>query len=233
VTFDDHFDARGAAGASDPRARAVAAGVRQQQRATGETAASAPHALNVRARLTVGAQRLDVLSGRRAFVHGVLVPGDGRRRTVVLQALRGHGWHDLARSRTAAAGRYALTASTGTLGVWALRVVVPGDGDNAAAVRPLRALQVFHRTEVSTYGGDDGLDGSALACGGVLGADTLGVANLTLPCGTRVTLRYGGRELRVPVIDRGPYVSGREFDLTSATAARLHFSGVGTVLATS
>jgi len=35
--------------------------------------------------------------------------------------------------------------------------------------------------------------------------------------------------VRVAVIDRGPYVGGREFDLTAATARALRFSGHGTV----
>jgi rare lipoprotein A (peptidoglycan hydrolase) len=47
-----------------------------------------------------------------------------------------------------------------------------------------------------------------------------------------VTLRHGGRTVRVPVIDRGPYVGGREFDLTAATAQRLGFSGHGAILTT-
>ena len=55
----------------------------------------------------------------------------------------------------------------------------------------------------------------------------MGVANKTLPCGTLVTLRYDGRTVRVPVVDRGPYVAGREFDLTEATKQALGFGGVG------
>ena len=62
---------------------------------------------------------------------------------------------------------------------------------------------------------------------------TLGVANRTLPCGTLVTLHYGSRTVRVPVIDRGPYVVGREFDLTEATKQALGFAGVGEVWSTS
>jgi rare lipoprotein A (peptidoglycan hydrolase) len=45
-----------------------------------------------------------------------------------------------------------------------------------------------------------------------------------------VTLRRGDRVIRVRVVDRGPYVGGREFDLTSATRAKLHFGGVGSLL---
>ena len=82
----------------------------------------------------------------------------------------------------------------------------------------------------SWYG--PGLYGGHLACGGTLGPGTLGVANKSLPCGTRVTLRYHGREVTVPVIDRGPYVGGREWDLTGATARRLGFDGVGVVWST-
>ena len=57
---------------------------------------------------------------------------------------------------------------------------------------------------------------------------TLGVANKTLPCGTMVKLRYHGHSITVPVIDRGPYVAGRDYDLTEATKERLGFPGVGT-----
>jgi peptidoglycan lytic transglycosylase len=39
--------------------------------------------------------------------------------------------------------------------------------------------------------------------------------------------------IRVRVVDRGPYVGGREFDLTSATRTRLHFRGVGSLLVAS
>jgi Lytic transglycolase len=68
-----------------------------------------------------------------------------------------------------------------------------------------------------------------IACGGVLHVAQLGVANKTLPCGTMVTFVYGGRAIRVPVLDRGPYIAGREWDLTGATAEALHFPGLGPI----
>ncbi|MFZ0089092.1 MAG: septal ring lytic transglycosylase RlpA family protein, partial [Solirubrobacteraceae bacterium] len=71
--------------------------------------------------------------------------------------------------------------------------------------------------------------GSGIACGGVLHVGTLGVANKTLPCGTEVIFRYGDRAIKVPVIDRGPYIAGREWDLTGATAEALHFPGLGPI----
>ena len=71
--------------------------------------------------------------------------------------------------------------------------------------------------------------GDPIACGGVLHVAALGVANKTLPCGTEVIFRYGGRAIRVPVIDRGPYIAGREWDLTGAAAEALHFPGLGPI----
>lgn len=71
--------------------------------------------------------------------------------------------------------------------------------------------------------------GQGVACGGILQVPELGVANKTLPCGTEVTFRYGNRAIRVPVIDRGPYIAGREWDLTGATAEALGFPGLGPI----
>jgi rare lipoprotein A (peptidoglycan hydrolase) len=47
-----------------------------------------------------------------------------------------------------------------------------------------------------------------------------------------VTLRYNGRTVRVPVIDRGPYVGSRELDLTEATKLALGFGDTGIVWST-
>jgi rare lipoprotein A (peptidoglycan hydrolase) len=71
--------------------------------------------------------------------------------------------------------------------------------------------------------------GLGLACGGVLGRMQMGVAHKTAPCGTRIAFRYGGRELVLAVIDRGPYIAGREWDLTGAAAAALGFPGLGQI----
>jgi rare lipoprotein A len=79
----------------------------------------------------------------------------------------------------------------------------------------------WHDALVSTYGSP----GDPLACGGTLQAGQEGVAHRTLPCGTKVEFRRHGRRLTTRVIDRGPYVAGREFDLTGATAERLGING--------
>jgi rare lipoprotein A (peptidoglycan hydrolase) len=71
--------------------------------------------------------------------------------------------------------------------------------------------------------------GTELACGGRLEAGRVGVAHRTLPCGAQLAFRHAGHTLTVPVIDRGPYVAGRDFDLTPAAAAQLGVGGVATV----
>jgi rare lipoprotein A (peptidoglycan hydrolase) len=53
------------------------------------------------------------------------------------------------------------------------------------------------------------------------------VANRTLPCGTKVALFYHGRSVTVPVIDRGPYANHADWDLTLATAKKLHTVAIG------
>jgi rare lipoprotein A len=56
-----------------------------------------------------------------------------------------------------------------------------------------------------------------------------GVANRTLPCGTKVKLRYGGHSITATVDDRGPFVYGRSFDLDQRCASALGMWGVATV----
>lgn len=195
-------------------------------------ATSPTRQLSVAARLELGGRRLGVLAGRDALLRGRLVPAVGGRTVILLG--RGEGrWHQLGRARTSSGGRYAFVVPTVSPGVTRLRLRFAGDAQNAPAGKPVGDLDVFEASEASEYGNGDGSMGGALACGGTLQPDTLGVANLSLPCGTMVTLRYGGRQVTVPVVNRGPYVGGRTWDLTVATADALGFSGVGEVFATS
>ena len=50
--------------------------------------------------------------------------------------------------------------------------------------------------------------------------------------GTKVTFNIGHQTVTARVIDRGPYVSGRDWDLTSALKRKLHFGSTGPVNAT-
>ena len=81
--------------------------------------------------------------------------------------------------------------------------------------------------EESWYG--PGFYGQRTACGLTLTTTLLGVANRTLPCGTLVTFRNprNGKAITVPVVDRGPYVSGRQWDLTGATCLAIDHCWTG------
>ncbi len=74
-------------------------------------------------------------------------------------------------------------------------------------------------SEASWYG--PGFHGRGTACGQVMSPDLQGVAHKSLPCGTLVRFEWHGTEVVVPVVDRGPYVRDREWDLTQATCEQL------------
>lgn len=81
----------------------------------------------------------------------------------------------------------------------------------------------WRTARASAYG--PGLWGNRTACGQTLYTTTIGVAHKTMACGTR--LKFQGRSGQVvtaTVIDRGPYVSDREFDLTEATVKQMGYS---------
>jgi len=84
-----------------------------------------------------------------------------------------------------------------------------------------------HDGNISWYG--PGLFGNGTACGQTLTKTLVGVAHRTLPCGTLVTFRYKGTTLTVPVVDRGPYVSGRTWDLTRGACAKLDHCFTGSI----
>jgi rare lipoprotein A (peptidoglycan hydrolase) len=86
----------------------------------------------------------------------------------------------------------------------------------------------FRIAGASWYGGKT-MWGRHTACGQVLRPTTIGVANKTLPCGTPVKFVWHGHTVVAPVIDRGPYIKGRSWDLTSAAAEDLEFEGVGEI----
>lgn len=80
----------------------------------------------------------------------------------------------------------------------------------------------------SWYGGKT-MWGRSTACGQILRPSTIGVANKRLPCGTPVKFIWRGHSIVAPVIDRGPYIKGRAWDLTAAAAEALSFEGIGRI----
>ena len=109
------------------------------------------------------------------------------------------------------------TTSTGSTGL------APADSSASAASGELSTsaltIPIFKDAVATLYG--PGLWGHHTACGERLTHTTIGVASRTLKCGTRVSVFYKGREMTVPVIDRGPFTTGVTWDLTMATAKAL------------
>lgn len=108
------------------------------------------------------------------------------------------------------------------------------EGRPNAALPAARAIikYIWHLdNNISWYG--PGFYGHGGACGmfGADGmqADDVGVAHRTLPCGTVVTFKYLGWTVTTRVVDRGPYVSGRTWDMTKGLCTLLHhcFTGGG------
>jgi peptidoglycan lytic transglycosylase len=211
----------GAAGGYDARMlarksgtyRAIAAGARS----------SDLQQVRVRSRVHARLSSGGAIAGQRVAIKGRVLPATGGRSLKVTVG------HDSVRTHTDGHGHFKARWTAHSLGRFHVRVAAKGDRFAAGSRDSAGHVTVFRHATASWYG--PGLYGHRVACGGTLEPDTLGVANKTLPCGTKVTLRYRGNQVRVPVIDRGPYVAGRDYDLTAATKSRLGMSsGVATLL---
>jgi rare lipoprotein A len=206
---------------------AVADGQAVRAAETGDappTARSAERRVAVAARIVAPVRRLDVLPGRSAVVAGRLSPGAGGR-LVRLERRDGGRWRAIAADRTDSGGRFQVRYRVRGIGSHYVRLSFAGDGANAGTIRRIGSLSGYRATLASRYD----LYGGALACGGSLRPDSMVVAHRSLPCGTKVRIRYRGRAVTATVRDRGPFVGGREFDLAGGVARRLGFDGVGTV----
>jgi rare lipoprotein A len=144
----------------------------------------------------------------------------------------GWTWATTVSTTVAANGSFTATWTANHIGRFAMRaVVVSADSGSVASATPSVTTTVYRPSKASWYG--PGMYGSRTACGTKLTKNTIGVANKTLPCGTRVAIYYHGQTLTVPVIDHGPFVPGRDWDLTAATARVLGVDGVAVIGAVS
>jgi hypothetical protein len=164
----------------------------------------------------------------RSIVARGTMPGAGRH-TVILQRLDPtHGWVDVAHSKVHSTGRFNIGWRTDKMGRINLRAIVPGrPGATASSAPPIAKLTVYRPALATFYG--PGFFGQQTACGQTLTPDMPGVAHRKLPCGTLVAVTYAGREIVVPVIDRGPFHAGYSWDLTQAAADALGFTGAGEI----
>lgn len=173
-----------------------------------------------------------VLLGRVMHVRGTLSSAAGE--AIVLERRQADGpWVQAATTVAAADGSFDAAWKTDQTGHFDLRARPASSGDGAAAAAaalPTSTVTVY-RAAIATWFGP-GFFGHRTACGQRLTHRLLGVANRTLPCGTKVALLYRGRTITVPVVDRGPFGHHAGYDLTAATAQALGMtttSRIGTV----
>jgi len=127
--------------------------------------------------------------------------------------------------------RQAALAAVALLAALASLALTRGDGPTASAPTPVEpggtGAETWYEATVGSYG--PGLYDRTTACGERLTQTLEGVAHGVLPCGARIVVSFGGREVDTRVVDRGPKGTGQEFSLTQALAGRLGVSGIQTI----
>jgi rare lipoprotein A (peptidoglycan hydrolase) len=137
-------------------------------------------------------------------------------------------WQPVATATVNADGSFDANWKTNQAGRFAIRAVVaPSDLAAAADATQSLTVTVYRQSKATFYG--PGFYGHQTACGTRLTKTTIGVANRTLRCGATVSLLFKGETLSVPVIDRGPYANGANWDLTMATAQALGMDGTARI----
>lgn len=184
--------------------------------------------------------------GRPLTISGSAPTGNAGSSIVIESAKPGGTtWTQAATAVVAANGGFTAQWTPATSARVALRAVLapagttttsggstglPGGSASAASDEPATAaltIPIFRDAIATLYG--PGLWGHHTACGERLTRATLGVASRTLKCGTQVSVFYKGRELTVPVIDRGPFGNNASWDLTMATAKALGITETATI----
>lgn len=189
----------------------------------GDMAVDAPRTAFVRARVRI----------RGASRHA-------RKRVVRVESRRAGGtWTAVARARGDAKGGWSAAWRPRQAGAYELRARIGGGsagptGGTAVSVEveagesaSSTSLMVYEPAVATWYG--PGFFGRQTACGIELTRETVGVAHRSLPCGTPVQIAFGQRVVVVPVIDRGPYANGADWDLTQAAAQQLGMTGTSRI----
>lgn len=116
--------------------------------------------------------------------------------------------------RTLAGVLVGLTAAVVLVGLSDASPASPPSEPASTSAEPMVLVGV-----ASWYG--EAFRDRTTACGEPYDPDALTSAHRTLPCWARVRVEHGGRSVVVTITDRGPYVDGRELDLSRAAFERL------------
>ena len=154
----------------------------------------------VQPKLTLTVKRPDVMRGKNTIVKGALRPTWSNRQAV-LKMKRSGEWRTVDVLKLAD-GDFRQKLPVNRVGRHRIKVIFERDVRNSYA----RAASVVrgHDPDMATWYGP-GFFGNRTACGQTYHRELLGVAHRSLPCGTKVSVLYKGRSVKVPVVDRGPY----------------------------
>jgi rare lipoprotein A len=97
-----------------------------------------------------------------------------------------------------------------------------------AALMLFWLLGTAHAEMASVYGGRDGHCGTRTANGERVNCAAMTAAHRRLPFGTRVRVCHSGC-VTVRINDRGPWVRGRDIDLSPAAAQAIGLDSIGHV----
>ena len=89
-------------------------------------------------------------------------------------------------------------------------------------------VSTAHAEMASVYGGRDGYCGSRTANGERVNCSAMTAAHRRLPFGARIRVCHNGC-VTVRINDRGPWVRGRDIDLSPAAARAIGLDGTGHV----
>jgi rare lipoprotein A len=88
------------------------------------------------------------------------------------------------------------------------------------------AVSIAHAEVASWYGAESG---PRTASGERFNENAMTAAHRTLPFGTQVRVCHAGRCVVVRINDRGPFIRGRDIDLSHRAAQLVGIDGVGPV----
>ncbi len=113
----------------------------------------------------------------------------------------------------------ALLAAVAAMAIVAQR----GTNESAAALTSAPAPAGWN----IAFAGSRGATGDAqrTTCGQVLAPQSLGVTHPVLPCGAKVILRSGDKQVLTEVIDNALVEPGRQLEVTDALAKKLGIDG--------
>ncbi len=166
--------------------------------------------------------------------HGTTRPADPGATVLIQTPVPGTtSWSTLAQATADRHGAFLAQWRTNVTGHLAVRAIIAAASTASRIHGPVNEVSqtgvlAVYTPAVATYFGP-GFYGQQTACGETMTPQLVGVANRTLPCGSTVEVNFAGRTLVVPVVDRGPYANGADWDLTAATAAALGMTETETV----